>query len=206
MLCQNGNQLCFFLYYSVGNNHRQSPRFDRETPKDRLFQPGLSLPLSRITLWSRLATFRVNSSLPMSKRSVKTASALIWYIGAIALALKGGRLLAEADRLQPEKIWPWLAIAIGMSIGIMKARLFFIRACQKNLARIDAIENPRIWQCFRPRFFLFLFAMIVAGATLARLAHDNYPFLIGVAALDFSIAAALFSSSYIFWSHKASRI
>jgi hypothetical protein len=43
----------------------------------------------------------------------------------------------------------------------------------------------------------------MTGATLSRLAHDNYYFLIGVAILDFSIAIALLSSSYVFWKLKA---
>ena len=135
---------------------------------------------------------------------VKLAAAVIWYAGGIVLALKGWQMLSEADSMRPEKYWPWLAIITGLMIGFMKAKLLFARVCQKNLVRIEAIDHPRVWQCFRPRFFLFLFAMVILGATLSRMAHNNYPFLIGVAVLDFSIAAALFSSSYIFWSHKVS--
>jgi hypothetical protein len=45
--------------------------------------------------------------------------------------------------------------------------------------------------------------MILAGATLSRLAHNNYAFLIGVGILDISIAVALLGSSYVFWKQKA---
>jgi hypothetical protein len=45
--------------------------------------------------------------------------------------------------------------------------------------------------------------MITTGATLSRLAHENYYFLIGVAILDFSIAIALLWSGYAFWKQKA---
>ena len=137
-------------------------------------------------------------------RNVKFAAAIVWYAGGIVLALKGWQLLSEADAMRPEKYWPWLAVIIGLMIGFMKAKLLFAKVCQKNLLRIEAIEHPKVWQCFRPRFFLFLFAMIILGAILSKLAENNYHFLIGVAVLDFSIAAALFSSSYIFWSHKLS--
>jgi len=41
--------------------------------------------------------------------------------------------------------------------------------------------------------------MIVLGATLSRLAHNNFPFLISVAVLDISIATALLLSSHLFW-------
>ena len=139
-------------------------------------------------------------------RKVKFAAAFIWYAGGIVLALKGWQLLSEADAMRPEKYWPWLAIIIGLIIGFMKANLLFAEACQKNLLRIEAMEHPKIWQCFKPRFFLFLFAMIILGTILSRLAQNNYPFLVGVAVLDFSIAAALLSSSHIFWSHKLSGV
>lgn len=113
--------------------------------------------------------------------------------------LKGWRLLAEANTLQPDLVWPWLAITAGVLIGMTKAKLLFIRSCRKNLERIDALEHPGIWQCFRPRFFLFLLAMIMAGAILSNQAQNNYLFLLGVAVLDFSIASALYVSSYVFW-------
>ena len=137
-------------------------------------------------------------------RNVKLAAAIIWYAGGIVLALKGWQLLSEADAMRPEKYWPLLAVIIGLMVGFMKAKLLFAKACQNNLLRIESIEHPKVWQCFRPQFFLFLFVMIILGAILSRLAQNNYPFLIVVALLDFSIAAALFSSSYIFWSHKLS--
>ena len=57
-------------------------------------------------------------------RKVKFAAALIWYAGGIVLALKGWQLLFEADAMRPEKYWPWLAVIIGLMIGIMKAKLF----------------------------------------------------------------------------------
>jgi hypothetical protein len=85
----------------------------------------------------------------------------------------------------------------------VKARYLFSKSCRKNLARIDELQHPRIWQFFRPRFRIFLVLMILAGATLSRMAHDNYPFLIGVAVLDFSIGIALLGSCCIFWTHRA---
>ena len=134
----------------------------------------------------------------MSTRRVKIVVAFIWYAGGVALTLKGWCLLADANTLQPDLVWPRLAIAAGVLIGFAKAKLLFIRSCRKNLERIDALAHPRIWHCFRPRFFLLLLAMILAGAILSNQAQNNYPFLIGVAVLDFSIATALYVSGYVF--------
>ena len=130
-------------------------------------------------------------------------AALIWYIGSIVLLLKGGSLLVEADALKPGQIWPWLAISVGLFLGSLKAKFLFIKSCEKNLDRINGLNPPKIWQFFTPRFFTLLTIMILTGATLSRMAHNNYAFLIGVAILDISIAIALLGSSYVFWKQKA---
>ena len=138
-----------------------------------------------------------------SVRSVKILAALVWCVGGAVLLWKGSSLLAEADGLNPGFIWPWAAGAIGLTLGGVKARYLFSKACRKNLRRIDALERPRLWQCFRPGFFLFLAAMIAVGATLSYLAHGSYGFLIAVAILDLSIGTALLGSSFVFWQKKA---
>ncbi len=135
-------------------------------------------------------------------RTLKILAALFWYIGGIILVLKGGSLLIQADTLKPEQNWTWLAVVIGLLIGGLKAKYFFSKSCKKNLIRIDLLNNPKVWQFFRPGFFLFLLIMIVTGVTLSRLAHNNYIFLISVAILDISIATALIGSSYVFWKEK----
>ena len=137
-----------------------------------------------------------------SSRYLKILAAFVWYIGGIALLLKGASLLLEAEALRPDRPWPWVAVIAGLLIGSVKARFLFSKSCKKNLLRIDGLKRPRIWQFYRPRFLIFLVLMILAGATLSRLAHGNYPFLLGVAVVDFSISIALFGSSYIFWAHK----
>jgi hypothetical protein len=141
--------------------------------------------------------------LNVSTRSLKIISAIFWYIGGVVLMLKGSSLLIKADTLKPDQIWPWLTIIAGLLLGSLKARFLFIKSCQKNLTRISALQRPKIWQFFRPRFFVFLLLMIIGSAALSQLAQNNYPFTIGVAILDFSIAIALMGSSYIFWNHKA---
>ena len=121
------------------------------------------------------------------------------------LLVKGFSLLAEAYSLKPEQYWPWLAVVVGPVIGSVKGKFIFRKSCLKNLARIDALIQPKIWQFFKPLFFLVLTIMILFGATMARLAHTqhNYYFLIGVAIVDIDIGIALLWSSYMFWKEKA---
>jgi hypothetical protein len=138
-----------------------------------------------------------------SARTLKILAALIWYIGGLILVTKGGSLLIEAATLKPGQDLTWLAIVIGLLIGGVKAKYLFSKSCKKNLARIDLLLEPKLWQFYRPGFFIFLALMIATGATLSRMAHGNHTFLIGVAILDFSLATALLGSSYVFWTQKS---
>ena len=141
--------------------------------------------------------------LVVSTRSLKILAALVWYVGGTILLLKGRSLLIEADALKPEEGWPWLAAVVGIFLGGLKAKFLFNKSCQRNLDRIAALNRPRVWQFFRPGFFVILTVMILIGVSLSRLAHNNYPFLIGVAILDLGIGIALLGSSYVFWKQEA---
>jgi len=129
-------------------------------------------------------------------------AALVWLVGATVLLLKGVSLLAEAAALRPGLPWPGVAAGTALLLGGLKAKFIFSRSCEQNLARIAALDPPRIWQFFKPGFFVALAIMILAGATLSRLAHNHYFFLLGVAVLDLGIATALLGSSHVFWRAK----
>ena len=137
------------------------------------------------------------------KRLLKILAALLWHIGGIMLVWKSCKLLLEAESMNLQMLWPYLAILAGLVIGGVKAKFLFSHACRKNLARIDNLASPKIWQFYRTGFFVFLALMIFGGTMLSRMAHGNYPFLLSVAILDLSIATALLGSSYVFWTEKA---
>ncbi len=105
--------------------------------------------------------------------------------------------------MRPGDPWLWFAIVGGLVFGSIKVKFIFDRACRKNVARIAELPDPKLWLFFRPAFFIFLALMIGAGALLSRSAHGSFPFLIGVATLDFSLAVALLGSSRLFWSKPA---
>ena len=140
----------------------------------------------------------------VSHHALTILAALVWYVGGIILLIKGGGLLLEAELLQPDKHWPWTAAIGALLIGGIKAKFVFSKSCRKNLDRIAALDQAKIWQFFSPVFFLSLLLMILIGTVLSTFAHGNYPFLLSVAALDLSIAIALFGSSYVFWQRSAS--
>lgn len=139
----------------------------------------------------------------VSARTLNILAAAVWIIGGFVLLRKGGSLLIEAEALRPDQVWPWLAAIAALLLGGLKGRSLFSKSCRRNLDRIAALERPKIWQFFRPGFFLALAVMIATGTTLSRLAHGNYPFLLAVGTLDLSLAVALLGSSYVFWKQKA---
>lgn len=132
---------------------------------------------------------------------LKRVAATVWFSGAVVLLFKGVSLLAQALALRPDTVWTWLAIPAGLLIGGIKTELIFEKACVKNLDRIAKLEQPKIWQAYRPGFYLFLTAMIILGTTLSRLAIGNYAGLLAMAVLDFSLATALLGSGRLFWKH-----
>ncbi len=123
---------------------------------------------------------------------------LVWYAGAFALITKAGQLLVSANALGPDN-WVWAAAGLGIAIGTIKAVVLFNKSCRKNLNRINSLDQPRIWEFFRPRFFFFLALMIAAGGTMSQMAAGHYKWLICVGILDLSIGTALMISSRQFW-------
>lgn len=140
----------------------------------------------------------------VSARTLKMMASLVWYSGGFVLLLKGRSLLSEAEALRPGQAWPWVAAGGGLLLGAVQARTLFLRSGRKNLRRIAALGRPRAWQFFRPGFFGALAVMIAAGATMSRLAHGNYPFLLFVAGLDLAVAVSLLGSSTVFWERPDS--
>ncbi|MFH1754205.1 MAG: hypothetical protein ABIA59_00750 [Candidatus Latescibacterota bacterium] len=134
-----------------------------------------------------------------STRTLKLLAALAWYIGCAVLLLKGCFLLSAATDLHPGWNRPAVAGIAGVLAGLLRGRTLFRKVCRRNLDRISQLESPKIWQFFRPRFFLLLSLMMLAGVTLSRLAHGNYIVLIILAVLDLTVATALLVSSYVFW-------
>lgn len=137
-----------------------------------------------------------------SKRTLIVLAAVVWYIGGMMLFRSGVELIGNAIELRPDGYWPWLSILGGLTLGIIQAATIFTRSCRRNLDRINNLENPKIWQFFRPGFFLALALMISSGVLLDHWAQGNYFFMLGVAGLDFTLTVSLLGSSYIFWTRE----
>lgn len=134
-----------------------------------------------------------------SKKTLVILAAIVWYIGAMILFRSGLELLSLARELRPGSSWQWLFIALGVCLGVVQARTIFTRSCQKNIQRIRDLKDPKIWEFFRPSFFLALAVMITTGVVLDHLSQGIYFFMVAVAGLDFALSISLLGSSLIFW-------
>ena len=129
---------------------------------------------------------------------LKTLAAITWYIGGGVLLYRGTGYLAGAFATGPA-LPPVVAGVVGLVVGLVRGRTMFVRACRRNLARIEGLERPRVWQFFRPVFFAARVVMMAAGATLSWLAGLGYWGGVTVGGLELVIGSALLSSSTPFW-------
>lgn len=140
--------------------------------------------------------------MTVSHNTLKLLAAIVWYIGPIILFTKGADLANQAFDMEPKgwgRQFSWIA---GITVGLIKTRYIFLKSCRKNMARIDALESPKIWEFYRLRFFFSLGMMMLLGATLSRVSTGNHAFLVAVATLDISIGTALLLSSKVFWEQS----
>ncbi len=138
-------------------------------------------------------------------QTLKILAALVWLLGGVILIAKGISLLFDANTIQPGQIGPWLGLLLGILLGVLQAKYLFSNFGRKNLARIDGLNYPKLWQFFRPGFFLALALMIAVGVILSIMAVGNFIFLIGVAALDLVVGISLLGSIYVFWPLTAGK-
>ena len=137
------------------------------------------------------------------KRTLKLLAMIVWYIGFIALSLKSYALFAEAYTID-NTVYKLIALLmIGLLLSLLKTKYIFTKACRKNLARIEALDDPKIWQFYRVGFFLFLAGVISLGAWLSRMAAGDYNFLVSVGVVDMALALALFFSGFVFFGERA---
>ena len=133
------------------------------------------------------------------KRTLKLLAMIVWYIGFVALALKSYALFSEAYTIDSNLYKLTGILLLGLLLSLLKTKYIFTKACRTNLARIEALEHPKIWQFYRAGFFLFLVIVISLGAWLSRMAAGEYTFLISVGVVDMALALALFFSGFVFF-------
>ena len=133
-----------------------------------------------------------------NKKNLKILSATLLIFGGIVLFIKGYLLLKEANRLFPNIEMISLIMTAAFIFGLLKSRFLISKFNRRNIKRIDKLENPKIYQFYEPRFFLFLALMIIIGQTSSILASGNYNALLIVGGINLTLSTALLKSSVVF--------
>ena len=137
-------------------------------------------------------------TLRVSHRFLRILAALTYYGGAVGLSANALGYLGRGADAYPG--WEWIAGAAGVTLGLLRGRTMFTRACRKNLRRIYSLADPRPWQFFRPAFFAALLLMIAAGVTLSGVAEASPRASLVVGALELTIGVGLLTASRLFWT------
>jgi len=114
----------------------------------------------------------------------------------------GLELIIQSLELQVGIFWPAIFISFGVILGIIQVLFIFRHSCRKNLLRIGQLEDPRLWQFYRPGFFLALAVMITSGILLDHFSQGHYFYMLAVASIDFALTISLLGSSYVFWTES----
>lgn len=136
----------------------------------------------------------------------KMISLFIWYSGIFVLSVKGWDHFHASWYGGTGPLAAGLAVSAALIMAVIRGRKLFSEHCRRNLMRIDAMENPRIYHAFSPSFFLALAAMMAVGMILSRLA-EGHPFpQLAVAFLDWTLALSLLISSKEFYFNMTQRL
>jgi hypothetical protein len=130
----------------------------------------------------------------IASKTLKILAGLVWLAGGLVLLTVGIERLVEVGNASPADITPWGIAAGALCLGTLKARLIFVRFGRRNLARIDRLPHPRLWQVFSPGFLAALGLMIVSAGLIHRLAAGSAAGLSIAAGIDLTIGCALLGS------------
>ena len=130
-------------------------------------------------------------------------AALIWLLGAIACGDLGMKLLvppSDPTPLSQEDLYTSIGTAIV--VGILLGATFFRRLANENCDRINNLHEPKCWECYRIRFYIFL-VVFDGGSVLVSdyFAKDTLSRLI-IGTIDLTICVAL-SVSFIVYPYKS---
>ncbi len=137
-----------------------------------------------------------------SIQTLKILALLVWYFGVVVLILKSAYLFINISTLGVSTSIIILLIIVGFILGLLKAKYLFVKFCDKNIRRIEGLKNPKIWQFYRARFFLFLVSMITLGSYLSKQFQTEYLHISILATVELSIATALLFSGNRFWKNN----
>ncbi|GAB4281398.1 MAG: hypothetical protein Kow0067_00770 [Coriobacteriia bacterium] len=136
----------------------------------------------------------------VSERTQLLAAASMWLVGAGILLIRG------AGYLQGRSWHAW-ALAVGLSLGVLKARMILDRAARSAVDRIRARGSAHFFGFFSARSWTLVAVMMGGGMVLRRIVV--HPDAIGagiMGALYIGVGTALLLADRAFWHALAGRL
>lgn len=141
--------------------------------------------------------------------TLKIIAASVWLAAGSMLLVRGWGMLQRAQEEQGAGLPAlYVSLAVGLLIGLLKGRYVLSRTARRNVRRIEALQNPRPWNAFTPRFVIVIGLMIGFGVGLRSLAAQGYlgGFIVA-GGLYVGIGAALVVSAWGYtWRRPAARV
>lgn len=120
------------------------------------------------------------------------AAAVAWLIASTALIVRGASSVVRSS-------WHAWALALGVALGVLKARLLLDRVAARAVMRIRARGRAPFLGFFSARSWLLIAIMMGAGMAL-RAVVGNDRFLAGVlGAVYIGVGTALLLADRAFW-------
>jgi hypothetical protein len=119
------------------------------------------------------------------------AAALVWLLGAWACGSYATTLVTAAIS-QGASVGAFAgACAAGGAAGLAAAALLFVPLARRNVARIEALAEPRLYECFRARFVLGLVCFDGGTTGLQVLFARDAPAQLAMGAVNLCVCVAL---------------
>ena len=132
-------------------------------------------------------------SPPASERTQLIAAALMWLIGASILLVRGVAYLSD-------RYWHAWALAAGLALGVLKARVLLDRVARKAVERIRRRGRAPLLGFFSAKSWALVAIMMGGGILLRRLVV--HPDVVGagvMGAIYIGVGTALALADRVFW-------
>lgn len=127
-------------------------------------------------------------------------ASLIWFVGVwatedtattlVTLALSQGASVRDA----------YIAYGIGGVAGLASGFFLFSRLARANVERIAALREPRLYDCFRPHFVVWLCVFDGGTILLQTYVAKDATSRLAMGAVNFAVCVSLATSLlYILW-------